>query len=180
MTVALRCISRWPSRNQMALASTTRYSTIAVGLFSTRFQQKCCPLATSAQRRRRPYRSAPSRPPASDSHGWRLAYRLAFCVGNEPVSNFRMIERCVVRATRAKGARHCAAPSDSACARAHARRHYFRDRLLKSFDFTFPFWSVPSLRNREDAHCAYCARLFCFAVSRTARTPGRRSTRYQR
>ena len=39
--------------------------------------------------------------------------RLAFCVGNDAVSNFRMIER-----------------------------HYFRDRLLKSFDFTFPFWSA--------------------------------------
>ena len=32
--------------------------------------------------------------------------------------------------------------------------------MLKSFDFTFPFWSVPSLRNRDDAHCA----LVCAAV----------------
>ena len=41
-----------------------------------------------------------------------------------------------------------------------ARRHYFRDRLLKSFDFTFPFWSVPGLCN--------CTRalwlIFCTAV----------------
>jgi len=28
-------------------------------------------------------------------------HRLAFCVGNEPVSNFRMVERCVVTASAA-------------------------------------------------------------------------------
>jgi hypothetical protein len=46
---------------------------------------------------------------------------LAFCVGNDAVSNFRMIER-----------------------------HYFRDRLLKSFDFTFPF-CIPNSTNTWEA-----------------------------
>ena len=60
--------------------------------------------------------------------------RLAFCVGNDAVSNFRMIER-----------------------------HYFRDRLLKSFDFTFPFWSArprsPGLCTRDAGRdCAGRAR----------------------
>lgn len=46
-----------------------------------------------------------------------FAYRVEFTVGEKPVSNFRMIER-----------------------------HYFRDRLLKNFDFDFGF-CIPSSRN---------------------------------
>lgn len=46
-----------------------------------------------------------------------LPYRVEFTVGEKPVSNFRMIER-----------------------------HYFRDRLLKNFDFDFGF-CIPSSRN---------------------------------
>eukprot|EP01043_Picozoa_sp_COSAG02_P077142 COSAG02_NODE_16739_length_1059_cov_1.720833_1_plen_202_part_00 len=103
-------------------------------------------------------------------------YRLAFCVGNEPVSNFRMIERCVVRTISVDCAprlrfRTCVC----------ARRHYFRDRLLKSFDFTFPFWSVPTLRNCSAARCgSFRTVVPPVAVSRTARTRGRPSTRSQK
>lgn len=43
--------------------------------------------------------------------------RVEFTVGDKPVSNFRMIER-----------------------------HYFRERLLKNFDFDFGF-CIPSSRN---------------------------------
>lgn len=43
--------------------------------------------------------------------------RVEFTVGDKPVSNFRMIER-----------------------------HYFRDRLLKNFDFDFGF-CIPCSRN---------------------------------
>lgn len=46
-----------------------------------------------------------------------LPCRVEFTVGEKPVSNFRMIER-----------------------------HYFRDRLLKNFDFDFGF-CIPSSRN---------------------------------
>ena len=60
--------------------------------------------------------------------------RLAFCVGNDAVSNFRMIER-----------------------------HYFRDRLLKSFDFTFPFWSA---RPRSPGLCTRDAGRDCAARAR--------------
>lgn len=46
-----------------------------------------------------------------------LFCRVEFTVGDKPVSNFRMIER-----------------------------HYFRERLLKNFDFDFGF-CIPSSRN---------------------------------
>jgi protein unc-119 len=47
--------------------------------------------------------------------------KLVFCVGPQPVNNFRMIER-----------------------------HYFRDRLLKSFDFSFGF-CIPNSTNSWEA-----------------------------
>ena len=48
---------------------------------------------------------------------------LVFSVGDKPVKNFRMVER-----------------------------HYFRDRLLKSFDFNFPF-CIPNTTNSWE--CIY-------------------------
>ena len=47
--------------------------------------------------------------------------KLVFCVGPQPVPNFRMIER-----------------------------HYFRDRLVKSFDFSFGF-CIPNSTNSWEA-----------------------------
>ena len=44
-------------------------------------------------------------------------YRVEFVVGDKPVNNFRMIER-----------------------------HFFRDRLLKTFDFEFGF-CIPNSKN---------------------------------
>lgn len=44
-------------------------------------------------------------------------FRVEFTVGDKPINNFRMIER-----------------------------HYFRDQLLKSFDFEFGF-CIPSSKN---------------------------------
>lgn len=46
-----------------------------------------------------------------------LLYRIEFTVGSQPVNNFRMIER-----------------------------HYFKDKLMKSFDFKFGF-CIPHSRN---------------------------------
>lgn len=48
---------------------------------------------------------------------WNDSTRVEFTVGNRPLNNFRMIER-----------------------------HYFRDHLLKSFDFDFGF-CIPNSRN---------------------------------
>lgn len=73
-----------------------------------------------------------------------LPCRVEFTVGEKPVSNFRMIER-----------------------------HYFRDRLLKNFDFDFGF-CIPSSRNTcehiyefpqlsEDlSKCLLCHTEWCF------------------
>lgn len=50
------------------------------------------------------------------TNAW-CAHRVEFTVGDTPINNFRMIER-----------------------------HYFRDQLLKSFDFEFGF-CMPSSKN---------------------------------
>lgn len=50
----------------------------------------------------------------------KIGTTLTFSVGEKPVKNFRMIER-----------------------------HYFKDKLIKSFDFTFPFCIPTSTNNWE-------------------------------
>ena len=50
-------------------------------------------------------------------YGLFLFFRVEFTVGDKPVNNFRMVER-----------------------------HYFRDRLLKNFDFEFGF-CIPNSKN---------------------------------
>lgn len=63
----------------------------------------------------------PSQPLSEGSPGHsahpHVSFRVEFTVGDKPVNNFRMIER-----------------------------HYFRNRLLKSFDFHFGF-CIPSSKN---------------------------------
>ena len=49
-----------------------------------------------------------------------MVFRLKFKVGGQPVKNFRMVER-----------------------------HYFQDRLLKTYDFTFPFCMPNSVNEWE-------------------------------
>ncbi len=183
---AIRCTSRWPSRSRTAPESTTRCWTTAADLSSTPSQQKCCPLATSAQRTLR-QRVPANRDRQRLTRGAYRGYRLAFCVGNEPVSNFRMIERCVVRtkSAPAPGPRRARlsdrAPRLKFRTCVCTRRHYFRDRLLKSFDFTFPFWSVPTLHDCCAARCgSFRTAVLSVAVFRTARTRGRPSTRSQK
>lgn len=52
-----------------------------------------------------------------------------------------------------------------------ARRHYFRDRLLKSFDFTFPFWSVPTLRTCDaEPRLILCGCAGCCSIPNSTNT----------
>jgi len=74
-------------------------------------------------------------------------YRVEFTIGDKPVSKFRMIER-----------------------------HYFRDRLLKSFDFEFGFvmphskntmehiYELPSL-SEDDSTLICCLMFFMYSIS---------------
>jgi len=79
-------------------------------------------------------------------------YRVEFTIGEKPVSKFRMIER-----------------------------HYFRDRLLKSFDFEFGFvmpfskntmehiYEFPTL-SEDDSMLTLCLRLVVYRLSVNAYT----------